>query len=182
MSIYETQTRILQEYQALLHGFKDVSIRGAGTGWETGLYTAVLQDIRSTKDLPEFIDNIRELEQDGSEILQQTGNFEAANASWVKAIRICEIARTTFWCSTAPSRTGIVGKTLQSNTYLGNYRLYAERSAQLRRQRATNARSPSSISGTNLSPPVSLDSFGSFRKAAILQGAVAVRHRRYVFT
>ncbi|KAI7788326.1 hypothetical protein LA080_012393 [Diaporthe eres] len=49
-----------------------------------------------------------------------------------------DVARTTFWCSTAPSRTGIVGRTLQSNTY----RLYAERWAQLRRQRGNECAFP----------------------------------------
>lgn len=130
MSIYETQTRILQKYRTLLHGFSDVFIRGTGTGWETGLYAAVLEDIRSTKDLPEFIDDIRDLEREGSEILQQTGDTEAANASWVKALAVSDIARMTFCLSNQSFPTSISPRVLESNTI----RLYTERWAQLRRQ------------------------------------------------
>lgn len=130
MSIYETQTRILQRYRTLLNGLKGVSIGGAGTGWETGLYAAVLHDIRSTKDLPEFIDDIRDLEQEGSEILRQTGDPEAANVAWTKALGICEIAEMTFCLSNESFPTSIPPRVLQSDAI----RLYRERWAQLRRQ------------------------------------------------
>ncbi|KAG6358575.1 hypothetical protein INS49_012093 [Diaporthe citri] len=131
MSIYETQSRILQQYRTILHGFKDISIRGAGTGWETGLYAAVLQDIRSKKDPPEFFDDIRDLEQEGSEILQQTaGDPEAANVAWTKALGICEIARMTFCLSNESFPAGISRRVLESDAI----QLYTERWAQLRRQ------------------------------------------------
>ncbi|KAG8169154.1 hypothetical protein KVR01_001903 [Diaporthe batatas] len=60
LAVSEMQTRLLQQYRGILRGFEDVSIRGTSTGWESGLYSATLRDIRSAdsrreRPLAEFL-------------------------------------------------------------------------------------------------------------------------------
>lgn len=136
MSIYEAQMQILLEYRTILHGFEDISIRGPSTGWESGLYTAVLRDIRSIKELPEFIDDLRDLEREGYEILQQTGDPEAADVSWTRAIAICHVARQTSCISRGSFP--ISRRELQSNAF----KLYNERWVRLRREKGDKCAVP----------------------------------------
>jgi len=121
-NLYATQTRVLQQYRSILRGFEDLSISGTSTGWESGLYSATLKDIRSTDGralvglIDRFIDDLRELEKEGFDILSQTGDFEAADASWVRAIGVCHTARLSFLYSSRPSPTYSERTSLQSNT------------------------------------------------------------------
>lgn len=130
MSLFAMQTRVLQLYRRILRGFEDVSICGTSTGWESGLYSATLKDIRSTDGkalagfVDGFIDDLIELGNEGLDILSQTGDLEAADASWVKAVGICHTARISFLYSSKSSPTYFKRTSLESNT---------EHWAQLRR-------------------------------------------------
>lgn len=97
-SVSATQTLVLQEYRNNLRDISPFTIRGPSIGWENGLYRAVLQDIQSIDDRQptKLIDDLRSLEQEGSQILLQTGDFEAANVFWVKALGICQVVRSSF--------------------------------------------------------------------------------------
>lgn len=97
-SFHWAQTRILEEYRSIFRGFEDVSILGTSNGWQSGLYQATLKDIRSTngRSIGGFIDDLRHLGKEGLDTLLQTGDFEAADASWVKALGMCRMAKVSF--------------------------------------------------------------------------------------
>lgn len=103
-SVYAAQTVVLQKYRQTFRNFEHFYIVGPSIGWETGLYGAVLQDIRSIDDRGpiDLIDDIRALEQKGSQILLQTGDFEAADVLWCKALGKCVIACLSFEDSSRP--------------------------------------------------------------------------------
>lgn len=98
--VNEMQKQVLQQYRGILRGFQDLSIRGTSTGWESGLYSATLRDLRSAdarRGLAEFVDgyinDLSALEREGFDALSQTGDYEAAEQSWFKAIVMCRKAR-----------------------------------------------------------------------------------------
>lgn len=128
-SVYATQTLVLQEYRNILRGISPFTIRGPSIGWENGLYGAVLQDIRSIDDRQptELIDDLRTLEQERSKILLQTGDVEAANVFWVKALGICNVVQTSFFVSTIPN-------VLERHDFTNDYKTHVERWIQLKHQ------------------------------------------------
>lgn len=74
--VNQMQALVLQKYRSILRGFEDLSIRGTSTGWENGLYSATLRDIRSAdaqRELAGFVDgymdDLRALEKEGSDTL-----------------------------------------------------------------------------------------------------------------
>lgn len=134
-SIYATQTLILEKYQSILREFKGFKIYGSSIGWESGLYGAVLQDIRRTDDREpaELIDELHTLEQEGSRILLQTGDVESADESWAKALGICSIADFTFYLSRCGYAREAFPTVLESHT---------QRWVQLRRQNGSECAVP----------------------------------------
>lgn len=140
-NVYAMHAQLLHEYRNVLHGFWTFSICGTSAGWVSGLYAAVLQDICSTKRLAELVDDIRDLEQGGSQILQQTGDLEAANVSWTQAIAICNFARRTFIYSDTPSifaTSPAWTRALVPNAT----QIYTERWIRLRRANGNNCADP----------------------------------------
>lgn len=117
-SVYWAQTRMLQDYRSILRCFEDVSIHGSSTGWESGLYSATLEDIRSIDGMVvgRFIEDVHHLEKEGLDAILQTGDFEAADASWVKALGVCYVARASFNCSRSSLPTFYKGTSIESNT------------------------------------------------------------------
>lgn len=103
-SIDAAQTMVLQQYRQTLRNLKHFVIRGPSIGWETGLYGAALQEIRSIDDREptDLIDDIRALEQKGSQVFLQTGDVEAADAFWAKAYKKCVVAGYTYGFSCEP--------------------------------------------------------------------------------
>lgn len=136
-SIYDAQTWVLQEYRNNLRGFQNFRIRGAGTGWESGLYGAVLQDVRSIDDREptDLLAEIRTLERQGSQMLLQTGDVRAADVFWVKALGICDVARASFSFSDRPHPR-------EFNDFPKAFKSHAERWIQLRRQSSNECAIP----------------------------------------
>lgn len=135
--MYATQTLVLQKYRNILRGFDRFSIHGASLGWENGLYGAVLQDIRSVDDrIPtKLIDDLRRLEQKGSHILLQTGDVEAANVFWAKAMGVFCIAHLSFLQSTVSTSFDTDHSSKAFNTRV-------EQWTQLRRQDGDECAAP----------------------------------------
>lgn len=116
-SVYWAETQVLQEYRSTLSGFEDISILGSNTGWESGLYFATLKDIRSIdrKVAGGFIENLRHLEKEGLDSMLQTRDFEAADASWVKALGVCRAAKLSFNFSRTSLPTSDERNSVESN-------------------------------------------------------------------
>lgn len=113
--VHAIQRFLLQKYRKNFRRFDQLRIRGTSIDWGNGLYETVLQDTRSIGDRPtNRIDEIRTLEQLGIRILLSTGDLDAANVFWVKALGICDVA---FWGFNA-SCLGIPGEQL---TEAGNW-------------------------------------------------------------
>lgn len=127
-SVYATQTLVLQKYRQILRNLEHTSIVGPSIGWENGLYGAVLQDLRSIDDNEptELIDDVRVLEQKGSQILLQTGDVEAADVPWSRAFRKCFIALLSFGLSDAPGILGVY--------FPNNFKTHINRWIRLRHQ------------------------------------------------
>lgn len=127
-SIDAAQTMVLQQYRQTLRNLKHFFIRGPSIGWETGLYGAALQEIRSIDDREptELIDDIRALEQKGSQVFLRTGDFEAADPFWAEAYRKCGVAGSTSWLSRNPK--------YQDDDLSKAWTTYIQRWTQLRRQ------------------------------------------------
>lgn len=103
-TVFATQTLVLQTYRHNIRNLEHTFIRGPSIGWESGLYGAVVQDIRSIDDREptDLIDDIRALEQKGSRILLQTGDVEASDVVWAKAIARCHVVYLSFRSSIEP--------------------------------------------------------------------------------
>lgn len=136
-SVYATQTLVLQQYRNILREMSRFTIRGPSIGWESGLYGVVLQDIRSIDDRQptELIDDLRSLEQEGSQILLQTGDIEAANVPWVKALGICDVVGTSFQVSFRPH-------VMEEDHFPTAFKTHVERWIQLRRQHGNECTVP----------------------------------------
>lgn len=104
-SVCAAQTLVLQTYRHILRNLEHTFICGPSIGWENGFYDAVLQDIRSIDDREptQLLDDIRALEQKGSQILLQTGDVEASDVVWAQAIGRCSIAHLSFMQSIIPN-------------------------------------------------------------------------------
>lgn len=128
-SVHKAQELVLQEYRNNLRGFENFRIRGTSIGWESGLYGAVLQDVRSIDDREptELLAEIRTLEQEGSQILLRTGDIRAADVSWVKALGICDVARVSLYFSGQPHRWDL-------DRFPKAFKSHVERWNQLRHQ------------------------------------------------
>lgn len=127
-SVYAAQTLVLQKYRHILRDLEHTFICGPSIGWENGTYEAVLQDIRSIDDREptELLDDIRALEQKGSQILLQTGDVEASDAVWAQAIGRCVIAYLSFMHTIQP--------TLWVNHVPKHFETHVQRWIHLRRQ------------------------------------------------
>lgn len=128
-SIYSTQTLVLQRYRNILCGIKEFSICGTSLGWENGLYGAILKDIRSIDDREptNLIDGIRTLEQQGSQVLLQTGDVEAADVFWARALGMFRVVRASF--SVSAGRYDF-----RDFPFSNGFKKHVERWTRLRRQ------------------------------------------------
>lgn len=128
-SIYSTQTLVLQRYRNILCGIKEFSICGTSLGWENGLYGAILKDIRSIDDREptNLIDGIRTLEQQGSQVLLHTGDVEAADVFWARALEMFWVVRRSFFFSAG--RHGFT-----DFQFSNGFKKHVERWTRLRRQ------------------------------------------------